>query len=158
MDANKTSNIYHKTTIDVARVPYTTLSHIGRKRTFDESHGRQDAPRSAVLADISNHGGFQRPTLKPRCFEALKASEIQDVCERGQSEYTQRRGLALTPTPTSNPVLDLSHPGMQPRAVYSSIRKSFEFQAPEAPSSSISGVMTPETYPEPPQSFITRQY
>ncbi|TVY20266.1 Helicase and polymerase-containing protein TEBICHI [Lachnellula arida] len=110
MDANKTSNIYHKTTIDVARAPHTTLSHIGRKRTFDESHGRQDAPRSAVLADISNHGGFQRPTLQPRCFEALKASEIQDVCERGQSEYTQRRGLALTPTPTSNPLLDLSHP------------------------------------------------
>ncbi|TVY48952.1 DNA polymerase theta [Lachnellula occidentalis] len=103
MDANKTSNIYHQTTVDVARTTHTTATHIGRKRTFDESHGRQNA-------DISNHGGFQRPTLQPRCFEALKASEIQDVCDRGQSEYTQRRGLALTPTPTSNPLLDLSHP------------------------------------------------
>ena len=105
MDANKTSNTYHKTTIDIARATHITTSHIGRKRTFDESHGGQDA-------DISNRGGFQRPALQLRCFEALKASEIQDICDRGQSEYTQRRGLALTPTPTSNPLLDLSHPGM----------------------------------------------
>ena len=113
MDVNKTSGIYHKTTVDAARAIHTTLSQIGRKRTYetyDESRGGQEAPRSAVLADITNHGGFQRRTLQPKCFEVLKASEIQDVCDRGQSEYSQRRCLALTPTPTSNPLLDLSHP------------------------------------------------
>jgi hypothetical protein len=110
MDVNKTSGIYHKTTIDAARATHTRLSHIGRKRTYDESRGGQKASRSAVLADITNHEGFQRPTLQPKCFEILKASEIQDVDDHGRSEYSQRRGLALTHTPTSNPFLDLSHP------------------------------------------------
>ncbi|KUJ22243.1 P-loop containing nucleoside triphosphate hydrolase protein [Mollisia scopiformis] len=40
----------------------------------------------------------------------LIAGKIHDVLDRGTSEYSQRRTLALTPTPTSNPVLDLSHP------------------------------------------------
>jgi DNA polymerase theta len=110
MAANKPSGIYHKTSIDAARASYTTLSHIGQKRNYDQFQTADTAPRTKVLSDITNRGDFQRPTLHVKCFEALKASEIQNVGDRNQSEYSQRRGLALTPSPASNPFLDLSHP------------------------------------------------
>lgn len=110
MAANKPSGIYHKTSIDAAKASYTTLSHIGQKRNYDQFQAADKAPRTTVLSDITNRGDFQRPTLYVKCFEALNASEIQDVGDRHQSEYSQRRGLALTPSPASNPFLDLSHP------------------------------------------------
>jgi hypothetical protein len=110
MAAHKSSGINHKTSIDAARTSYTTLSHVGQKRNYDQFQAADQPSRTRVLSDITNKGDFQRPTLHVKCFEALKASEIQDVGDRNRSEYSQRRGLALTPSPASNPFLDLSHP------------------------------------------------
>lgn len=123
MDVNKTSGIYHKTTIDAARATRTTISRVGQKRTYDESNGGdtlERTSRSPILADITNLGGFQRPTLQPKCFDVLKASDIQDVAFLGPSKYSQRRGIASTLTPSSNPLLDLSHPayGLPAQLVY----------------------------------------
>ncbi|KAF4631163.1 hypothetical protein G7Y89_g6969 [Cudoniella acicularis] len=117
MDSANVSGIRHKTSVDVARTAYTTVhkvSHLGQKRTFDTfnkgQQGNQTRPENVALADITNKTEFRRPSLHIKCFEPLKASEIIDLNDRGPSEYSQRRGLALTPNPTSNPVLDLSHP------------------------------------------------
>ncbi|TVY83423.1 DNA polymerase theta [Lachnellula suecica] len=109
MDVNTTPRIYHKTSVETARANYSTLSHIGQKRTFDVFHGGQDTASKAIPSDVTNRD-FHRPLLQAKCFEGLKASEIQDFGDRSQSEYSQRRGLALTPNSTSNPLLDLSHP------------------------------------------------
>jgi len=110
MAAYTPSGIYHQTTIDAARATHTTVSHIGQKRTYDQFQAADKASRTKVLSDITNRGDFKRPSLQVKCFEALKASEIQNVGDCTKSEYSQRRGLALTPTPASNPVLDLGHP------------------------------------------------
>jgi len=50
------------------------------------------------------------PTVEQdNSFAPLEAGKVQDVVDRGQSAYSQRRELALTPTTTCNPLLDLCH-------------------------------------------------
>ena len=110
MEANKKSLTYHRTTIDATKATYTTTSLVGHKRIYDEVRGRQANPTTPVLADITNRSSFHRSSVQDACYAELKASNIQDAVSRVQSDYSQRRTLALTPTPTSNPLLDLSHP------------------------------------------------
>jgi DNA polymerase theta len=109
MEVNKRSGVYHRTTIDDAKSAYT-VSRAGQKRTLDELQERQTGANIPVLGNVSNNIDFRRPSLSDSCYPALRAGEIRDVSSRGISEYTQRRTLALTPTPTSNPLLELSHP------------------------------------------------
>ncbi|KAB8299282.1 hypothetical protein EYC80_001362 [Monilinia laxa] len=114
------SGIYHKTTIDATRVASTTVSRVAVKRTFDELN---DAENPQGASSPSDHGhlevgaskkiDFSRPTLNDKSHGALKASEIDDITVHNYSEYSQRRQLALTPTPTLNPLLDLAHPAYQ---------------------------------------------
>jgi hypothetical protein len=104
-----TSGILHKTSVEATRNAHTTISHVGQKRTFDEYHGELDKTRNHALADVTNKTEFRCPTLH-RCLDPLKASEIHNLQQRSPTEYSQRRHLALTPAPSSNPHLSLSHP------------------------------------------------
>jgi hypothetical protein len=110
MNANKQSGIYHITSVDAASINHTTIAQAGQKRTLDEFLGRQKNEKTPVSTNIPDRRGAIHPTVEVGCFTALKAGEIQDVFDRSQSEYSQRRALALTPNPASNPLLDLSHP------------------------------------------------
>lgn len=95
---------YHRTTLDLLK---TSTSHnvVGQKRKHD------DGTRHS---DIRNSDDFSRPSYPDTRREVtatlLKASEILNVMGQGPTEYSQRRSLALTPNPTLNPLLDLSHP------------------------------------------------
>jgi hypothetical protein len=111
MNTDKSSDrAYHRTSVDVAKLNATTVSAAGRKRTVDEFQERNKDGATPGLGDFANRNEFRRPTLPVNGFGSLKAGDIHDVIDRGQSEYSQRRILALTPNPTSNPLLDLSHP------------------------------------------------
>lgn len=113
MDRGRISGIHHKTTLDVAKSAHTTIAHVGQKRKYDEFRGKPlpEIKTTTTLVDINNKTEFRRPTLQPnKCFEPLKASEIRDVADHQPSEYSQRRALALTPNPVSNPILNLAHP------------------------------------------------
>lgn len=102
------NGIYHKTSVE-----RTTISTVGRKRTHEEF-------QAPALADVTNRGAFQRPTVQGSLSKSLKAGDIRDVEKsQGPSEYSQRRTLALTPAPSSNPLLSLSHPayGLPPQLV-----------------------------------------
>ncbi|TGO51404.1 hypothetical protein BCON_0162g00270 [Botryotinia convoluta] len=114
------SDLYHKTTIDATRVASTTISRVAVKRTFDElndSKESRETPSPAnhphIKTDLTRQRDFKRPNLKNTNPGALKASKIDNVTVQDYSEYSQRRQLALTPTPTLNPLLDLSHPAYQ---------------------------------------------
>ncbi|RDL36601.1 uncharacterized protein BP5553_05953 [Venustampulla echinocandica] len=109
MATKGTAGTYHTTTVDVAKGAYTTVSHIGRKRSYDDFYGERQNPK-AILANVTDKARLPRAPVQAKCFGALKASEIQDLTDHDPSVYSQRHGLALTPTPTSNPLLDLSHP------------------------------------------------
>jgi hypothetical protein len=107
-----TNKTYHTTTIDVAKSNFTTISRVGQKRTYDEViKGPQRDDFAPVLPEVTNQREFRRPTLKNDSSWVLKASEIHDVgVAQHESEYSQRRNIALTPNPTSDPFLDLAHP------------------------------------------------
>ncbi|KAG9229284.1 P-loop containing nucleoside triphosphate hydrolase protein [Amylocarpus encephaloides] len=107
MDAHMAVGVCHKTTIDATKTAYTTVAHVGQKRTFTAFNSKQESAGNP-LADVSNRPPFKRPSLT-KCLDVLKASEIRDLADHGPTEYSQRRGLALTPAPSSNPYLDLSH-------------------------------------------------
>ncbi|KAI9642193.1 hypothetical protein NHQ30_008995 [Ciborinia camelliae] len=114
------SGVYHKTTIDATRVASTTVSRVAVKRTFDELNDSESSRGTSYPSNLSHlQTGVSkqrdciRPTLKSESPGALKASEIENVTVQNYSEYSQRRQLALTPTPTQNPLLDLAHPAYQ---------------------------------------------
>ena len=119
MDVNSKSGIFHTTTFETAKAAYTTISCAGRKRTFDEVQGKRYDPGHEVLAGITNINAFQHSTLSEQCYPALIAGDIHDTGARVETEYSQRKALALTPGPTLNPKLDLSHPdyGLSQRLV-----------------------------------------
>lgn len=106
MHSNTRPLLSHKTTIDTAKVNYATVSRVGHKRTFEEPHGSEKDP---PLVDTTNRVDFSRPSLQSECYPPLKAAEILDIEPPAYSEYSQRKALALTPGPTLNPLLDLSH-------------------------------------------------
>lgn len=106
--------IYHKTTLDATRLASTTISRAAVKRTFDELNDSPSFPnRAHRQTKLSKQTDFLRPTLKDDSPGTLKASEIDNITVPDYSEYSQRRHLALTPTPTINPLLDLAHPAYQ---------------------------------------------
>lgn len=109
MDVNRSiTGVYHTTSIEAAKAAHTTIAHLAQKRTFDDY--RKDGNDSKPTADLSRVE-FRRPTIqRVTSLAALTAGKIRDVVDRGPSEYSQRRTLALTPTLTANPILDLSHP------------------------------------------------
>ena len=120
MDANPRSAIFHTTTLDAAKTSYHTAISLARqKRTFDEFQERQKDPNREALADITTKNEFQRPLLNENCYPFLKAGEIRDTIFRAESEFSQRKDLALTPGSTLNPKLALSHPdyGLPPGLV-----------------------------------------
>jgi len=111
MNINKKSRIYHTTSVDTAKSNTTTLSLAGQKRKYLDFREKQKDGDAPAPNDITTRADFHRPiTHQDSSFRPLEAGRIRDVVDRGQSEYSQRRGLALTPTLTSNPLLDLSHP------------------------------------------------
>lgn len=98
---------YHSTTINA----YTSVSRAGMKRTLEDFQIRQNGVKPVILADITNRSEFRRPALPTNGRNVLKAGEIHDVVgTQVPSEYSQRRALALTPSVSANPLLDLSHP------------------------------------------------
>ncbi|EPE35493.1 P-loop containing nucleoside triphosphate hydrolase [Glarea lozoyensis ATCC 20868] len=107
--AARISGIFHKTSVDATKTAQTTISHVGQKRTFDEYHEKSEASAQSAVGDVAKKSEFRRPTLH-RCLDPLKASVIHTRLQtHGPTEYSQRRHLALTPAPTSNPYLSLSH-------------------------------------------------
>lgn len=96
--------IYHTTTIETATTPYSTVSHVGRKRTFDQAQGNQ--PTSS---ELTGRREFHRPVPLDSSYPPLRAGEIVDVVPPVFSEYSQRKATESTPGATSNPLLDLSH-------------------------------------------------
>ncbi|PMD31140.1 P-loop containing nucleoside triphosphate hydrolase protein [Hyaloscypha variabilis F] len=106
---NRNSGVYHTTSVDVAKSKHRTLIVSGQKRSYGDFQERQG--EAHVLVNTTNLTDFHRPTeQQDNSFPRLEAGQIQDVIDRGQSVYSQRRDLALTPTVTCNPLLDLSHP------------------------------------------------
>jgi len=103
---------FHKTSIDTAKSNFTTISRVGQKRTYDEVVNAPQKEASApVFADVTNQRDFHRPTLHNASSRVLQASEIHNIdVAPYESEYSQRRNLALTPNPTSDPFLSLAHP------------------------------------------------
>jgi ATP-dependent helicase YprA (DUF1998 family) len=104
----KKSGVWHRTTIESSRATYTTISCAGQKRTFDQVQGKT-VPK-AVSEDITNSLDFRQPLLREAHYPPLRAGAVVDIAPKLSSEYSQRKALALTPGPTSNPLLDLSHP------------------------------------------------
>jgi len=121
MEIPKTSGTFHRTSVEVAKATYLTIPKAGQKRTFEEAQDRKPEPQPRPLPsiNITYNGDFQRPQVQEKLLPPLKASEITDVHAQGDTEYSQRRALALTPNPTSNPLLSLAHSsyGLQPRLV-----------------------------------------
>lgn len=104
MNANRTV-VYHQTSVDRAKAAHTTISCVVQKRKFDE-YGDNEASDEGNRRQVD----FRRPTIQfDHAVNALNAGRVRDVVDHGPSEYSQRRLLALTPTTTSNPILDLSH-------------------------------------------------
>jgi len=114
MEIRKTTGIYHKTSEDIAKATYSSISRAGQKRTFEEAQDRKQElkppPPPPNPTGITYKGDFHRPQPKEQLFPQLKAGEIYNVYSQDNTEYSQRRDLALTPNPTSNPLLDLAHP------------------------------------------------
>jgi hypothetical protein len=98
------NGIFHTTTLDATKTTDTTISNVGQKRTFAQYQDRE------VLAHVTNRNDFQRPSVQDNCYPTLQAGEINDTSSRLDSDYSQRKALALTPGPTSNPRLALAHP------------------------------------------------
>lgn len=104
------SGIYHTTSVDAAKANHTSLSLAGKKRTYDDFQEKQRQSDIPSLVDITNTESFRRPILsQDTSLARLEAGKVQDIVDREKTAYSQRRGLALTPTRTANPLLDLSH-------------------------------------------------
>ena len=110
MDTHKKGGIYHRTSVEAAKATYTTISRVGQKRTFEEAQGDKHEHIALQLVQTTYKGDFQRPLLPDKLYSPLIAGTIRDVNPQGGTEYSQRKSLALTPSTTANPLLDLSHP------------------------------------------------
>ncbi len=105
---NRNSGVYHTISVDVAKSKHRKLIVSGQKGSYGDFQERQG--EAHVLVNTTNLTDFHRPTVQQdNSFPRLEAGQIQDVIDRGQSVYSQRRDLALTPSVTCNPLLDLSH-------------------------------------------------
>jgi hypothetical protein len=111
VNSHSGSVVRHTTTVEAAKNIQTTVTRAGQKRTFNEFHGgARNVPNIPSSSDFSRKGDFHRPSFRDISLRPLKAGDIQDLINHGPSEYSQRRSLALTPSGTANPRLDLAHP------------------------------------------------
>ncbi|KAE9381757.1 DEAD/DEAH box helicase [Stipitochalara longipes BDJ] len=108
---NKNSKVYHTTSVDVAKSKHTALSLAGQKRTYRDFQEKQRQTDAHILINTTSTADFHRPTVQQdNSLAPLEAGKVQDILDRGQSVYSQRRDLALTPAVECYPFLDLSHP------------------------------------------------
>ncbi|KAH8815069.1 DEAD/DEAH box helicase [Xylogone sp. PMI_703] len=99
----KSKSTFHRTTVERSRAGATAWSRTSLK-SFQKSGS--EAPGSSALANrVPDH-------IRAQVLQKLSASKIQDVHPPSctPSEYSQRKALALTPTPAFDPLLHLSHP------------------------------------------------
>jgi len=112
-----TVRVGHQTTVEASRVASTTVSKHGQKRTIDHLLAGSESPDHRVLSDIANRPQ-ETDSVRPNGFgscKRLEASRINDLASFPSasnvlSVYSQRRAIAATPTPATNPLLSLSHP------------------------------------------------
>jgi hypothetical protein len=121
------SQLSYRTTFDAAQdtLPVSATKR-GFKRTHDHLIQQPDLNNgTSPLSDITNFPA-RKDLLHQSVachYKALKASLIINVEEstsqNGISVYTQRREIAATPIPASDPTLSLSHPayGLSERLV-----------------------------------------
>jgi ATP-dependent helicase YprA (DUF1998 family) len=113
--------LLHKTSIEQAQEQHNEQGshrlHAGQKRswsTADKDSGRKVANTLGTVQ-------FQRSISLPSRPSSLQPSKIVDLALPGDgpSEYTQRRVLAVTPTASRDPELDLAHQiyGLPPQIV-----------------------------------------
>lgn len=111
VNVNRSAGVFHTTSVERAKAAHTTVAHVARKRTFEEYDSRERNPEDLLPTHLLSRVEFRRPVVQhDSCLIPLTAGKIYDVSNREPSEYSQRRNLASTPTPTLNPALDLSHP------------------------------------------------
>jgi hypothetical protein len=98
--------IGHQTTFEAAQAGNIMLEKAGAKRSH--THYLSDITKKAENTD------FARPSLSASTGKLLRASNIQttqvSASKPGVSEYSQRKAVPATPTPTSDPRLSLGHP------------------------------------------------
>lgn len=106
----------HTTSIDALKVDYTTVSRVGQKRTYDRlgsDLGSNCSGSNVNSAETTSRVTTHRLNTQATLIKPLKAGKIRGAdrshLSGGISEYSQRRTLALTPSPVSDPRLELSH-------------------------------------------------
>lgn len=104
-------------TIDLVKQNVTQLNQEhSLKRPLDGISSRSDvATVGVVTSNLPVPTPFKRPCLESHEGDRIQASEIYNTTNPSTefpavSEYSQRRAVASTPTPTRNPLLHLSHP------------------------------------------------
>ncbi len=102
-------------TVDLVKQNISQLNHEhSLKRPLDSVASPSDVPIvGAFTSNPSVPTPFKRPCLESHEGDRIQASEIYSSPSTegpAVSEYSQRRAVASTPTPTRNPLLHLSHP------------------------------------------------
>jgi DNA polymerase theta len=105
--------VLHETSFDVARSNLTSgVDHAssslnaGQKRSRSINDGAASRPAPASLGSVT----FQRASSLPLGQPQLRASTIRNTNEDAdQSDYSQRRQIAATPTANADPELTLGH-------------------------------------------------
>ena len=110
--------ILHETTFDTTRQQHQSHSvasssslQTGQKRSRSITDVIPSRP-----APINSHGsvGFRRASSLPSGQTRLLPSAIVDLTgDKSQSEYSQRRQIAATPTTFTDPELSLAHSSYQ---------------------------------------------
>ncbi|RKF57540.1 DNA polymerase theta [Golovinomyces cichoracearum] len=103
-------SISHASTLEKVGLNKTTIEILGQKRSFDDFQKERDKCIPALKTGVKHHKDFQRPVLHTSIQRSLKAGEIINVSSSLNTDYSQRKKLALTPAPSSDPKLDLAHP------------------------------------------------
>ncbi|KAH7188933.1 P-loop containing nucleoside triphosphate hydrolase protein [Fusarium flagelliforme] len=102
--------LMHTTSVQTTnenKTTFATTSFTGQKRSLSITGEEHRPSPSASRTTVQ----FQRAVSLPSAPPRISASRIVRLDERvGPSEYSQRAAIAATPTSTSDPELDLSHP------------------------------------------------
>lgn len=104
-------------TVDLVTQDISRLNHdYSLKRPLESVPPRSDvATVGAFTSNLSVPNPFKRPCPESHEGDRIEASKIYTTTNPSTefpavSEYSQRRAVASTPTPTRNPLLHLSHP------------------------------------------------
>ncbi|KAJ4010897.1 hypothetical protein NW752_009025 [Fusarium irregulare] len=102
--------LMHTTSVQTTnenKTTFATTSFAGQKRSLSITGEEHRPSPSASRTPVQFQRAISLPSAPPR----ISASRIVRLDERvGPSEYSQRAAIAATPTSTSDPELDLSHP------------------------------------------------